>query len=141
MYTSLYPQAQRLVLLCIGAACAGMTLIYTPLEEGSVDFVLGIGGGLILCIMACKSKRMASIGAVWMGVMLCLYSLYDFPHRPVVLPRADGRWNIVGLLGNRSFAGALSGVSDRLDLGAGIAVVHVSGDARGGSPKNVTLHG
>ena len=55
-----------------------MTLIYTPLEEGSVDFVLGIGGGLILCIMACKSKRMASIGAVWMGVMLCLYSLYDF---------------------------------------------------------------
>ena len=28
--------------------------------------------------MACKSRRLASIGAVWMGVMLCLYSLYDF---------------------------------------------------------------
>ena len=56
MYTSLYPQAQRLVLLCIGAACAGMTLFYTPLEAGGVDFVLGIGGGLVLCLMACKSK-------------------------------------------------------------------------------------
>ena len=78
MYTALYPQAQRLVLLCIGAACAGMTLIYTPREAGGVDFALGIGGGLVLCIMASKSKRMASIGAVWMGVMLCLYSLYDF---------------------------------------------------------------
>ena len=76
MYTALYPQAQRLVLLCIGAACAGMTLYYTP--WGGIDSVLGIGGGLVLCIMACKSKRMASIGAVWMGVMLCLYSLYDF---------------------------------------------------------------
>ena len=78
MYTSLYPQAQRLVLLCIGAACAVMTLNYTPLAAGGVDFALGIGGGLVLCIMACKSRRMASIGAVWMGVMLCLYSLYDF---------------------------------------------------------------
>ena len=61
------------------------------------------------------------------------------PHRPVVFSRADGRRDIVGLLGNRSVAGTLSGVSDRLDLGAGVAVVHVSGDARGGSPKNVTL--
>lgn len=78
VHTSLYPQAQRLVLLCIGAACVGMTLRYTPLAEGGVDFALGIGGGLILCIMACKSRRLASIGAVWMGVMLCLYSLYDF---------------------------------------------------------------
>ena len=63
------------------------------------------------------------------------------PHRPGVLYRADRRWDIVGLLWNRSIAGALSGVSDRLDLGVGVAVVHVSGDARGGSPKNVTLYG
>ena len=63
------------------------------------------------------------------------------PHRSLVFSRADGRWDIVGLLGNRSVAGALSGVSDRLDLGASIAVVHVSGDARGGSPKNVMLRG
>ena len=78
VHTSLYPQAQRLVLLCIGAACAVMTLRYTPLAEGGIDFAFGIGGGLVLCIMACKSRRLASIGAVWMGVMLCLYSLYDF---------------------------------------------------------------
>ena len=64
-----------------------------------------------------------------------------FPHRLVVLYRADGRRDTVGLLGNRSIAGALSGVSDCLDLGASVAIVHVSGDARGGPPKNVTLHG
>ena len=63
------------------------------------------------------------------------------PHRLVVLYRADGRRDIVGLLGNRSVAGALSGVSDRLDLGTGVAIVHVSGDARGSPPKNVTLRG
>jgi len=76
IYTGLYPQAQRFVLLCIGAVCMGMTMAYTPL--GGVDFFLGIGGGFVLCAMAIKSQRMARIGSVWMGVMLCLYSLFDF---------------------------------------------------------------
>ena len=76
IYTGLYPQAQRFVLLCIGAVCMGMTMAYTPL--GGVDFFLGIGGGFVLCAMAIKSQRMARVGSVWMGVMLCLYSLFDF---------------------------------------------------------------
>ena len=64
------------------------------------------------------------------------------PHGPVVFYRADGRWDTVGLLGAGPIAGALSGVFDCLDLGAGVAVVHVSGDARGGSPKKrMMLHG
>mgnify|MGYP001163934473 CR=1 FL=1 len=76
IYTGLYPQLQRFVLLGIGAVCMGMTMLYTPL--GGLDFGLGIGGGLGLCTMAIKSQRMARIGSVWMGVMLSLYSLHDF---------------------------------------------------------------
>jgi hypothetical protein len=76
IYTGIFPQAQRLVLLLIGGTCLGMTMKYTPL--GGVDFYLGIAGGFALVAMAIKSQRLARIGAVWMGVMLCLYSLYDF---------------------------------------------------------------
>ena len=64
---------------------------------------------------------------------------YDFRTDLWYFPERTDAGDIVGLLGNRSVAGALSGVSDRLDLGAGVAVVHVSGDARGGPPKNVML--
>ena len=76
IYTGLYPHAQRLVLLLIGAVCMGMTMGYTPL--GGLDFFLGIGGGFVLCAMAIKSRQLARVGSVWMGVMLCLYSLYEF---------------------------------------------------------------
>lgn len=76
IYTGLYPQAQRFVLLSIGGVCLGMTMAYTPLA--GLDFLLGIGGGFVLCAMAIKSQRLARIGSVWMGVMLCLYSLHEF---------------------------------------------------------------
>lgn len=76
IYTGLYPQAQRFALCLIGAVCMGMTMLYTPLN--GVDFFLGIGGSFALCAMAIKSQRMARVGSVWMGVMLCLYSLYEF---------------------------------------------------------------
>lgn len=76
IYTGLYPQVQRFVLLGIGGVCLGMTMAYTPL--GGLDFLLGIGGGFALCAMAIKSQRLARIGSVWMGVMLCLYSLHEF---------------------------------------------------------------
>ncbi|MFT5373866.1 MAG: hypothetical protein ACI906_000682 [Candidatus Latescibacterota bacterium] len=76
IYTSLYPQAQRLSLLVVGASSLGMTMKYTPL--GGIDFFLGIGGGFLLVAMAIKSPRAARVGAVWMGIMLCLYSLHDF---------------------------------------------------------------
>lgn len=76
IYTGLYPQAQRLALLVVGAVCMAMTMKYTPL--GGLDFFIGIGGGFVLMAMAIKSQRAARVGSVWMGIMLCLYSLHDF---------------------------------------------------------------
>jgi hypothetical protein len=76
IYTGTLPQIQRLLLLLIGAGCMGMTMWYTPV--GGVDFYLGIFGGLILVAMAIKSQRAAVAAATWIGLMLCLYSLYDF---------------------------------------------------------------
>ena len=76
IYTGALPQVQRLALLLLGAACMGMTMWYTPV--GGMDFFLGIFGGLILVAIAIKSPRVSAGAATWMGVMLCLYSLYDF---------------------------------------------------------------
>ena len=76
IYTGTLPQVQRLLLLLIGMACMGMTIWYTPVA--GVDFYLGIFAGLILAAMAIKSQRAAVAAATWIGVMLCLYSLYDF---------------------------------------------------------------
>ncbi len=76
IYTGTLSQVQRLLLLLIGAVCMGMTMWYTPV--GGLDFYLGIFGGLVLVAMAIKSRRAAVAAATWMGVMLCLYSLYDF---------------------------------------------------------------
>ena len=76
IYTGVRPALQRLALVVVGAACAGMTLAYTP--QGGADFYLGIFGGLSLVFLALKSRRAARAGAVWMGIMLCLYSLHDF---------------------------------------------------------------
>ena len=76
IYTGTLPQVQRLLLLLIVGVCMGMTMWYTPV--GGLDFYLGIFGGLILAAMAIKSQRAAVAAATWIGVMLCLYSLYDF---------------------------------------------------------------
>ena len=76
IYTGNYAQAQRLVLLLIGAVCLGMTLWYTP--RGGLDFYLGLGGGIALMFMAFKSTRTAAMASTWMGIVLCLYSWYDF---------------------------------------------------------------
>jgi len=76
IYTGIFPRVQRLVLAVIGAACLGMTMGYTPL--GGMDFYLGLGGGFALVALAVKSQGWAMAGATWTGVMLCLYSLYDF---------------------------------------------------------------
>ncbi len=43
-----------------------------------MDFYLGIFAGLILAALAIKSQRAAVAAATWIGVMLCLYSIYDF---------------------------------------------------------------
>ena len=76
IYTGSAPQAQRLALLLIGALTMGMTMWYTPV--GEMDFFLGIFGGLVFVAMALKSQRAGAAGAIWLGVMLCLYSLDDF---------------------------------------------------------------
>jgi hypothetical protein len=70
------PQLQRVLLLIVGATTMGMTMSYTPV--GQLDFYLGIFGGLALMAMAMHSGRTGEAGAVWLGVMLCLYSLFDF---------------------------------------------------------------
>ena len=53
-----------------------MTMWYTPV--GGLDFYLGIFGGLALVVAALYSPPTAKAAAVWMGTMLCLYSLFDF---------------------------------------------------------------
>lgn len=70
------PQVQRLLLLVIGGTTMGITMKYTP--AGGLDFYLGIFGGLLLVSMALKSQRAGTAGAIWLGVVLCLYSLHDF---------------------------------------------------------------
>ena len=76
IYTGSRPRLQRLLLLAVGAACMGMTMWFTPV--GGPDFYLGIIGGLVLVCFAIKSQRAAIAAATWMGILLCLYSLYDF---------------------------------------------------------------
>jgi hypothetical protein len=45
---------------------------------GGIDFYSGIGGGAVMIAVALLSQRAARMTAVWMGIMLCLYSLHDF---------------------------------------------------------------
>lgn len=76
IYTSLSPLLQRFVLILVGASSMGMTMWYTPI--GGLDFYLGIFGGLALVMAALYSRLTAKATAIWMGVILCLYSLFDF---------------------------------------------------------------
>jgi hypothetical protein len=76
IYTSVAKLLQRLLLLLVGASSMGMTMWYTP--TGGLDFYLGIFGGLALMAAAFYSASTAKAAAVWMGTMLCLYSLFDF---------------------------------------------------------------
>ena len=76
IWTGTTPQLQRAVLFVIGAATMVMTMAYTPV--GGLDFFLGILGGFIFVALAIQSPRSASMGATWLGTLLCLYSLHDF---------------------------------------------------------------
>ena len=76
VYTGIFPSIQRLLLGLIGMICMAMSMVYASV--GAVDFYFGIFGGLLLVAMAIKSQRAAKAGAVWIGLVLCLYSLYDF---------------------------------------------------------------
>lgn len=76
IYVSLWPLLQRILLAGIGCLSIGVAVLYTPL--GSADFSFGIISGFILLVPAVLLPRVARWVATWMGVMLCLYSLYDF---------------------------------------------------------------
>lgn len=76
IYVSLWPLLQRILLSGIGCLSIGMAVLYTPL--GSVDFAFGIASGFVLLVPAVLLPRVARWVATWVGVMLCLYSLYDF---------------------------------------------------------------
>ncbi len=76
IYVSSWPLLQRILLAGIGGLAIGMTVLYTPL--GSLDFLFGIASGLLLLVPAILLPGVARWVATWLGVMLCLYSLYDF---------------------------------------------------------------
>ena len=67
---------QRLLLAGIGGASIVLSVLYTP--AGGIDFIFGALSGGILLMVAVRFGRAAGVVATWMGVMLCLYSLYDF---------------------------------------------------------------
>lgn len=76
IYAGRWPVAQRLLLGLIGAVQIAMAVLYTPF--GALDFFFGVGCGLVLIVVVGPLGRFAHVLATWIGVMLCLYSLYDF---------------------------------------------------------------
>ena len=76
IYVSLWPLLQRILLAGIGCLSIGVAVLYTPM--GSADFTFGIASGFVLLVPAVLLPRVARWVATWVGVMLCLYSLYDF---------------------------------------------------------------
>ena len=53
-----------------------MSVLYTPMW--GTDFWFGVGSGVLLTIIGVRSAKAAMVVSTWIGVMLCLYSLYDF---------------------------------------------------------------
>lgn len=76
IYAGHWLGAQRLLLGLVGAGQIAMAVLYTPV--GGSDFFFGIGCGLVLIVITARFGRFAHVLATWIGVMLCLYSLYDF---------------------------------------------------------------
>lgn len=67
---------QRILLAGIGCLSVWMSARYTPFMD--LDFIFGVASGALLLILAAGFPRSARWMAAWLGVMLCLYSLYDF---------------------------------------------------------------
>jgi hypothetical protein len=76
IYVGSWPAAQRVILGVIGCAVMWMTFLYTPVM--GIDFVFGLLSGAVLLGTAAQLPRVSRWAATWLGVMLCLYSLYDF---------------------------------------------------------------
>ena len=76
IYAGSWAFLQRVVLAGIGCASLGITLMYTPVM--GIDFAVGSISGVLLLMVAARSARLTRWISAWLGVMLCLYSLYDF---------------------------------------------------------------
>jgi len=76
IYAGRWLGVQRVLLVLVGAAQIGMAVLYTPFW--GLDFWFGVGCGLILIVVTIRFGHPAHILATWIGVILCLYSLYDF---------------------------------------------------------------
>lgn len=76
IYAGSWALLQRLLLAGIGTVSIWMAVRYTPLW--GLDFGFAILSGAALLAVALWSRRVSEAGATWLGVMLCLYSLYDF---------------------------------------------------------------
>ena len=76
IYAGSWGFLQRVILGGVGCVSLGMTLMYTPVM--GVDFAVGSTSGVLLLMVAARSARLTRWIAAWLGVMLCLYSLYDF---------------------------------------------------------------
>ena len=76
VYAGSWLTVQRVLLGAIGSIVVWMTFFYTPVM--GLDFLFGILCGTVLIGIAAQFPRVSVWAATWLGVMLCLYSLYDF---------------------------------------------------------------
>lgn len=76
IYMGSWPVWQRVLLGGVGVFTFHMSVLYTPTQ--TFDFAFGVLCGAALLLIAIRFRRFAFAVATWLGVMLCLYSLYDF---------------------------------------------------------------
>lgn len=76
IYSGRWEGVQRGVLGLIGVTQGFLAVMFTPFW--GVDFWFGVGFGALLVIVALRFGDWARVLSVWIGVMLCLYSLHDF---------------------------------------------------------------
>ena len=76
IYTGRWLGTQRILLGLIGVLQIGMAALYTPF--GTLDFWFGTICGLVLIVVTIRFGRLSHVLATWTGIVLCLYSLYDF---------------------------------------------------------------
>ncbi len=76
IYAGNWAVVQRVLLAGVGCFSLGMTILYTPVM--GIDFAFGVLSGVFLAVVALRFPRVTEVVATWLGVLLCLYSLYDF---------------------------------------------------------------
>ncbi|MCE2434348.1 MAG: M50 family metallopeptidase [Candidatus Latescibacteria bacterium] len=76
IYTGRWLGTQRILLGLVGTLQIGMAALYTPF--GTLDFWFGAICGLLLILVTIRLGSLSHVLATWIGIVLCLYSLYDF---------------------------------------------------------------